>query len=195
MDKAIQYNMNWRMESLFLNQDIKASLSKKADTKKSNGNAHWWRTTERKNLNVMYVDALTIKERTTLLRHEKCFHCKKTGHMGKDCPPLQQRETSKQKKMDPARFAYTIIKALTKEQRESFTKMVMEDKDEKDFWNREMVSPSLSIEHVQVAQIKKNTMSVDIWISGESLGQKRSVKTATLLDTGEGGKFINQNFV
>jgi hypothetical protein len=28
---------------------------------------------------------------------------------------------------------YTTIKALTKEQRESFTKMVMEDKDEKDF--------------------------------------------------------------
>jgi hypothetical protein len=33
----------------------------------------------------------------------------------------------------PARFAYTTIKALTKEQRESFTKSVMEDKDEEDF--------------------------------------------------------------
>jgi hypothetical protein len=33
----------------------------------------------------------------------------------------------------PARFAYTTIKALTKEQRESFTKMVMEDKDGEDF--------------------------------------------------------------
>jgi hypothetical protein len=31
------------------------------------------------------------------------------------------------------------------------------------------VSPSLSIEHVQVAQIKKNTMTVDILISDESL--------------------------
>jgi hypothetical protein len=30
-------------------------------------------------------------------------------------------------------------------------------------------SPSISIEHVQVAQIKKNTMTVDILISGESL--------------------------
>jgi hypothetical protein len=57
------------------------------------------------------------------------------------------------------------------------------------------VSPSLSIEHVQVAQIKKNTMTVDILISGESLGQKKIVKTTTLLDTGAGGKFINQNFV
>jgi hypothetical protein len=35
--------------------------------------------------------------------------------------------------VDPARFAYTTIKALTKKQRESFMKMVIEDKDEEDF--------------------------------------------------------------
>jgi hypothetical protein len=57
------------------------------------------------------------------------------------------------------------------------------------------VSPSLSIEHVQAAQIKKNTMTVDILISGESLGQKEIVEATTLLDTGAGEKFINQNFV
>jgi Retroviral aspartyl protease len=38
-------------------------------------------------------------------------------------------------------------------------------------------------------------MTVNILISGESLGQKKSVKTTTLLNTGAGGKFINQNFV
>jgi Reverse transcriptase (RNA-dependent DNA polymerase)/Retroviral aspartyl protease len=58
-----------------------------------------------------------------------------------------------------------------------------------------LVSPSLSIEHVQVAQIKKNMMTIDILISGESLGQKKIVKATTLLDTGAGGKFIDQNFV
>jgi hypothetical protein len=58
-----------------------------------------------------------------------------------------------------------------------------------------LVSPSLSIEHVQVAQIEKNTMTVDILILGESLGQKKIVKATTLLDTGAGGKFINQNFI
>jgi hypothetical protein len=40
-------------------------------------------------------------------------------------------------------------------------------------------SPSISIKHVQVAQIEKNTMTVDILISGESLGQKKIVKTTT----------------
>jgi hypothetical protein len=54
---------------------------------------------------------------------------------------------------------------------------------------------SLSIEHVQVAQIEKNTMTVDILISGESLGQKKIVEVTTLLDTEAGGKFIDQNFV
>jgi Retroviral aspartyl protease len=38
-------------------------------------------------------------------------------------------------------------------------------------------------------------MTVDILISGKSLGQKKIIKTTTLLDTGAGGKFINQNFV
>jgi hypothetical protein len=48
---------------------------------------------------------------------------------------------------------------------------------------------------VQVAQIKKNTMTVDILISGESLEQKKIVEATTLLDTGAAGKFIDQNFV
>jgi Zinc knuckle len=99
--------MNWRMGSLFFNQDIKASpLKQKADTNKSNGNAGWWRTSERKDPNAMDVDALTMEEREMLMRQGKCFRCRKTGHMAKDCPP-EQGESSKQKKVDPARFGYT----------------------------------------------------------------------------------------
>jgi hypothetical protein len=79
----------------------------------------------------MDVDALTMEERGMLLRQGKCFRCKKVGHMAKDCPSEQGE--SKQKKVDPARFAYTMIKMLIKEQRESFTKMVIEDKDGEDF--------------------------------------------------------------
>jgi hypothetical protein len=132
MEKAIQFDTNWRMGNMFFNQDIKGNPSKqKADINKSNGNARWWRTNERKDPNAMDVDALTMEERGMLLRQGKCFCCKKTGHMAKDCPP-EQGESSK-KKTDLARFAYTTIKALTKEQRESFTKMVMEDKDGKNF--------------------------------------------------------------
>jgi hypothetical protein len=132
MEKAIQFNTNWRMGNLFLNPEMKGTSSKKADSNKSNGNAYWWRTNERKDPNAMDVDALTMEKRATLLRQRKCFCCKKTGHMAKDCPP-EQAELLKQKKVNLARFAYTTNKVLTKEQRESFTKMVMEDKDEEDF--------------------------------------------------------------
>jgi hypothetical protein len=38
-------------------------------------------------------------------------------------------------------------------------------------------------------------MTVNILILGKSLGQKKIIKTTTLLDTGAEGKFINQNFV
>jgi Zinc knuckle len=102
------------MNSLFFNQDIKVNPSKqKADTNKSNRSAHWWRMNKRKDPNAMDVDALTKEERGMLLRQRKCFCCRKTGHMAKDCPP-EQGESSKQKKVDPARFAYTMIKALTR---------------------------------------------------------------------------------
>jgi hypothetical protein len=111
MEKAIQFNTNWRMGNLFFNQDIKTNPSKqKVDTNKSNGNACWWRINERKDPNAMDVDALTMEEREMLLRQGKCFCCKKTGHMAKDCSP-EQGELSKQKKVDLARFAYTTIKA------------------------------------------------------------------------------------
>jgi hypothetical protein len=120
------------MGNMFFNQDIEGNPSKqKVDTNKSNGNARWWRTNERKDSNAMDVDALTMEERGMLLRQGKCFRCKKMGHMAKDCPP-EQGESLK-KKADPARYAYTTIKVLSKEQRESFTKMVMEDKDGEDF--------------------------------------------------------------
>ena len=56
------------------------------------------------------------------------------------------------------------------------------------------VPPSITIDHVQVTEIEKNSMTLSIEISGESLG-KKNVEMKVLLDTGAGGKFIDQNFV
>ena len=56
------------------------------------------------------------------------------------------------------------------------------------------VTPSITIDHVQVAEIDKNTMTVSIEISGKNIDQK-TIKTKALLDTGAGEKFIDQNFV
>ena len=38
-------------------------------------------------------------------------------------------------------------------------------------------------------------MNIFIEISGESLGLKKTAETTALLDTGAGGKFIDQNYV
>ena len=54
--------------------------------------------------------------------------------------------------------------------------------------------PSITIDHVQVAEIEKNSKTLSIEISGESLDQK-TIETKALLDTGARGKFINQNLV
>ena len=54
--------------------------------------------------------------------------------------------------------------------------------------------PSITIDHVQVAEIEKNSMTLSIKISGENLDQK-TIETKALLDTGAGGRFIDQNFV
>jgi hypothetical protein len=64
---------------------MKANPSKqKADTNKSNRNAHWWRTSERKDPNIMDVDALTMEERRMLLRQGKCLQ--EDGTYGKGLP-------------------------------------------------------------------------------------------------------------
>ena len=54
--------------------------------------------------------------------------------------------------------------------------------------------PSITIDNIQVAKIEKNTMTLSIKISGENIDQK-NIETKALLDTGAGGKFIDQNFV
>ena len=55
------------------------------------------------------------------------------------------------------------------------------------------VPPSITIDNVQVAKIEKNSMTLSIKISGESIDQI-NIETKALLDTGAGGN-IDQNFV
>ena len=54
--------------------------------------------------------------------------------------------------------------------------------------------PSIYISNVLVAEIEKNSMLLPISILSEK-NKERTVKTKALLDTGAGGKFIDQNFV
>ena len=53
------------------------------------------------------------------------------------------------------------------------------------------VSPLLDIYSVTTAVINSNKLSIPIWIEGT---EERSVETLGLIDSGAGGKFINQNY-
>ena len=120
------------MAAALLGPSPKTGKSPRNETSKGNRNTRWWRPAEKKDPNAMDLDALTMEEQATLFRQGKCFCCKKPGHMARDCPPPEQKNTLK-KNADLARFAYMTIKVLTREKKEAFKKMVLEDKSDEDF--------------------------------------------------------------
>ena len=125
--KAIQFDTNyWEATAIF-------GLIKKNNKRMTNRS--WYRPAEKKDPNAMDVDALTFKERQTLMKQGKCFKCRKTGHQAADCPGEEDRKGKKKEepqKVDPVKNAFTTIWALTKDEREAFAKMMLEGKE--DFW-------------------------------------------------------------
>jgi hypothetical protein len=98
---------------------------------KGNKNAHWWRTNERKDSNAMDVDAFNhgrkgniVEAREVLLLQEDWAHGKRL--------PTRTGAILKTEEGGPGKICLHHDQS-TYQGAESFTKMVMEDKDQEDF--------------------------------------------------------------
>ena len=123
-EKVIWFDTNYQEVTAIFGQN------RKNDTKVMSRS--WYRPAEKKDPNVMDVDTLTFEERQTLIKQGKCFKCRKMGHRAADCPDKIDRKGKKKEdpqKVDLVKNAFTTIRALTKDEREAFTKMMLEGKE------------------------------------------------------------------
>ena len=123
--KVIQFDTNYQ-EAM----DIFGQNKRNNDKTMSRS---WYRPAEKKDPNVMDVDMLTFEERQMLMKQGKCFKCRKTGHRAADFPGEEDRKGKKKEepqKADPVKNAFATIRALTKDEREAFEKMMLEGKED-----------------------------------------------------------------
>ena len=83
------------------------------------------------NPNTMDIDALHLEERGKLMKEGKCFRCRKTGHLVKDCPDKgDQKKKEEPKKKWEGKKLYTHIRSIyqemDEEEREEFMKQAEE---------------------------------------------------------------------
>ena len=81
--------------------------------------------------NAMDVDALTIEERSSLMKEGRCFNCRKTGHLAKECP--QKKNKYEQKKKMNGKELYTHIRGLMKDMDEDEKETFLNEAEEAGF--------------------------------------------------------------
>ena len=124
-EKAIQFDTNWGEATAIFGQNKK--------NYNRTMNRSWYKPAEKKDPNAMDIDALTFEERQTLMKQGKCFKCRKEGYKATDCRDETDRKEKKKEellKVDLVKDAFATIRALTKDEREAFEKMMLEGKED-----------------------------------------------------------------
>ena len=76
---------------------------------------------------------MTFEERQTLVKQGKYFKCRRTEHRAADCPDETDRKGKKKEepqKADLVKNTFATIRVLIKDEREAFTKMMLEGKED-----------------------------------------------------------------
>jgi hypothetical protein len=86
---------------------------------------------DRMEVDAVEANALTAEERTRLQKEGKCFNCKKTGHLSKDCPEKKNTPRNNERHTNQGMNARTT-KAKEKERTivEEIKAMTAEERDE-----------------------------------------------------------------
>jgi Zinc knuckle len=80
---------------------------------------------EKKDLNAMDIDCMSIEECTRLMKEGKCFRCKLFGHLSRDCPNKGQTTTApatstpKWTGKSAAAHIQTLIASMSKEEKKA----------------------------------------------------------------------------
>ena len=80
--KATQFHNNWKRAQRIFGQ----RTGGKQRPRGTGGTRKFVCPKKERDPNAMDVDRLTVKERTKLMKEERCFRCKLQGHLSKDCP-------------------------------------------------------------------------------------------------------------
>ena len=100
-DKAIVFHNNWKRAQQYLGRGRTATEPKKEEPTRKK---FFYPPRKEKDPNAMDIDRLSIEERNRLMKEGRCFKCKKTGHMSRDCTPGLIKPDGK--------TAFTQIRAL-----------------------------------------------------------------------------------
>jgi hypothetical protein len=79
----------------------------------------------------MDIDAMSVEERTKLMKEGKCFRCKKPGHLASECPDkLGKKPETQTKKMsgkDLHAHIRSLFKEMTSEEQHEFFKQAEDE--------------------------------------------------------------------
>jgi hypothetical protein len=106
--KAIQYDTNYRLTMAMYGRQAYSSSS----------GEHWGKassSSRQKDPYAMDIDAMTMEERTSLMRRGLCFFCKLAGHLARDCPKKKGKGPPPKKDV---KGIHALLSELTKEEKE-----------------------------------------------------------------------------